>query len=604
MSFDPLFRISLDDDINNYFSLPITYATNTSQIDENIVNTLELAHPVNINNDDNKEYKNVNSLNQSIYEHIFSSSNILGNQVVSMTPKHYTTDIDFLKQTQSMIQNINLTSNNSGNENDNITQLLEQWYANKLNEGFCDKYMYASFEPIKFINKHKITVQLMTAFNIASPLFALCIPIFGLLIPFFILKIKGIALTCNEYFAALSPIISSHAVCRIFTDFSSVDSGERIYILLAAAFYIFTVYQNIVACQKIYTNLGEICNIIQTLNLYLTNTFTHMDQFIQCTKNLPAYNEFNNTLLEHKSQLHMLHDQIIKIKPFDWSINSIKDIGEIMYIFYNLYDDEIINASMSYSFGFNGYIDSIKGIQTNINKKYLSKAVFKSDTKSSNNRQSNKNCIKFTKMYYPKWVGKDEKVRNNCNINKSAIISGPNASGKTTILKTALINLLVTQQTGFGCYDSLIVTPIDCFYCYLNIPDTSGRDSLFQAEARRCKEIMSNVITEYPHKRHFGIFDELFSGTNPEDAVNSAYAFMTHILRNQNMTCMLTTHYTKLCKRLQKNKFIYNYSMKTHYTDNKLYYDYILERGISSVRGTKSVLEDMEYPEEITHQLH
>ena len=30
----------------------------------------------------------------------------------------------------------------------------------------------------------------------------------------------------------------------------------------------------------------------------------------------------------------------------------------------------------------------------------------------------------------------------------------------------------------------------DKIHCYLNIPDTSNRDSLFQAEARRCKEII------------------------------------------------------------------------------------------------------------------
>ena len=47
-------------------------------------------------------------------------------------------------------------------------------------------------------------------------------------------------------------------------------------------------------------------------------------------------------------------------------------------------------------------------------------------------------------------------------------------------------------------------------HCYLNIL-TLDRDSLFQAEARRCV----NIIHSLKNKgNHFCIFDELYSGTN------------------------------------------------------------------------------------------
>ena len=76
---------------------------------------------------------------------------------------------------------------------------------------------------------------------------------------------------------------------------------------------------------------------------------------------------------------------------------------------------------------------------------------------------------------------------------KNIMITGPNASGKTTILKSFLINHILSQQIGCGCYDSAEIKCYDYIYSYLNIPDTSGRDSLFQAEARRCKEIIDNI---------------------------------------------------------------------------------------------------------------
>jgi DNA mismatch repair ATPase MutS len=203
-------------------------------------------------------------------------------------------------------------------------------------------------------------------------------------------------------------------------------------------------------------------------------------------------------------------------------------------------------------------------------------------------------------MYYPKFINDEENkiIKNDCNLNKNMIITGPNASGKTTTLKSALINIILSQQIGYGCFESLKLSPYDNIHCYLNIPDTSGRDSLFQAEARRCKEII-DCINEQTDKTHFCIFDELYSGTNPEEAVVSAFAFMDYIVKNENVTCLLTTHYVKLCKKLSKNKMIKNYNMKTLKKNDNFEYTYLIENGISKIKGGLKVLKDMNYPKEI-----
>jgi DNA mismatch repair ATPase MutS len=178
------------------------------------------------------------------------------------------------------------------------------------------------------------------------------------------------------------------------------------------------------------------------------------------------------------------------------------------------------------------------------------------------------------------------------------IITGPNASGKTTTLKTALINIILSQQIGYGCFESLMFCPYDNIHCYLNIPDTSGRDSLFQAEARRCKEIIDS-INDNNNQTHFCVFDELYSGTNPEEAVVSAFAFMDYLIKNNNVTCILTTHYMKLCKKLDNYNNIKNYSMKTIRSHDNFEYTYLLQQGISKIKGGIKVLKDMNYPQEI-----
>ena len=134
-------------------------------------------------------------------------------------------------------------------------------------------------------------------------------------------------------------------------------------------------------------------------------------------------------------------------------------------------------------------------------------------------------------------------VKNSVDLNKNLIITGPNAAGKTTAIKTVMLNIIFSQQLSLGFYKNATITPYKYLHCYINIPDTSGRDSLFQAEARRCKEIIEH-IEEEPSDNHFCLFDELYSGTNPDEASASAYAFIDYLTKNNNITSVSYTHLT------------------------------------------------------------
>jgi DNA mismatch repair ATPase MutS len=118
-------------------------------------------------------------------------------------------------------------------------------------------------------------------------------------------------------------------------------------------------------------------------------------------------------------------------------------------------------------------------------------------------------CTKMKSAYYPKLMH-DKYVSNDFDFNKNMIITGPNAAGKTTLIKTTIINIVLSQQFGYGFYQSATINPYHQIHSYLNIPDTSGRDSLFQAEARRCNEIIQE-FNAHSKQRHFCIFYELYS---------------------------------------------------------------------------------------------
>jgi DNA mismatch repair ATPase MutS len=207
---------------------------------------------------------------------------------------------------------------------------------------------------------------------------------------------------------------------------------------------------------------------------------------------------------------------------------------------------------------------------------------------------------KATKMksaYFP-YLMYNQPVKNDIDLSRNIAITGPNASGKTTILKTVLFNLIFSQSFGYGFYSDAKISPYNHIHCYLNIPDTSGRDSLFQAEARRCKEILESLEDG---KKHFCIFDELFSGTNPTEACASSYGFIKYLINQKNIDFILTTHLTDLCKKLEPI-MDNNHMDVTKLDDFNFKYTYQMGRGISSVRGGLKVLYDLHYPEYILNE--
>jgi DNA mismatch repair ATPase MutS len=324
------------------------------------------------------------------------------------------------------------------------------------------------------------------------------------------------------------------------------------------------------------------------IKLYLDNTLNSMNNYLDFSKDLKSHSNFNDLLKTKMSVLENINNKIKSISEYSlYNVSKIKEIGRILKYFYELHTDSTYEEAMLYSLGFNGYIDCIEGLQNNIEERKINFAIFISENKKSI----------FDKSYYA--CLKDNKpVKNTIKFRKNMIITGPNASGKTTILKSTLINIIFTQQFGCGFYDSAKFSPFKHIHCYLNIPDTSGRDSLFQAEARRCKEIL-DVITSNKKDSHFCAFDELYSGTNPEEAETSAAAFMLYLQKYKNVSSLLTTHFVKVCKKLDKIKGIENCKMVAEKNENKIKYTYKLEKGISEVKGGINVLTDMKYPKEI-----
>jgi len=563
-------------EMNDHFKIPLYYNDKKVELNKSIVKDLELI-------------ETVDASCEPIYNFCFDNDNDVSKKLNQQISSFYTTDIEFLKDNQTLLKNYKPLGVKYTDYSKNYKNIVDIWNELKIDAGFKERYYFVEWEMLDFLNRSEWFLQFMSIYNLLSPVLSLLIPIIILIIPFFIIKMKGMQITISEYIGVLKIVASQNAIGKLFVvNFGDITPQEKFYIFISAAFYLFSIYQNFMVCVRFNNNMRTIHNHFNEIRIYINHTIHSMENYLEYSSQLKSHQGFNNIVKEKLETLQLMHKKIELITDYNmFNFSKIKEIGYVFKCFYELHTDKIYDDTIMYSLGFNGYMDCLKGLQQNILERKINFALFIDESKKTVLENS----------YYAT-LKNHEPIKNTVKFKKNMIITGPNASGKTTILKSTLINILFSQQFGCGFYDSAKIRPFNHIHCYLNIPDTSGRDSLFQAEARRCKEIL-DAIDISSKETHFCVFDELYSGTNPEEAEQSATSFMKYITKYKNVSCLLTTHFIKVCKKLAKSKAIVNYKMLTEKDNNDLVYKYILEEGISDIKGGLIVLKQMNYPKEI-----
>ena len=454
------------------FELPIAYCKKKKKLFKNLYEDLEL----------------LEGEGAGMYEHLFRPKTILGKKILKQWSEYYTTDRKFLKDSQKLC---------SALKDEKVDKLCiekcwKTWGEIKGQEDFIEKYQYVDWDRVKWLNKSAPFLSFMSVYNIASPVLNLLLPIIMMIIPFFLLKLMRIPLTFESYKRILLEQLQHHSVGQLFTQFQHVSWNQRVYILVSIGVYFYNIYQNIISCYRFFVNMKSIDLYFSNMRSYATYTLDKMDMIIDKCDKLPSYKLFIAELSEYRDDLKKIAQNIPTKAAL--SKTGCFNIGNVMRQFYLFHTDENINRTFSYTFGFNGYLDTMISLSNN---PHLNNAKYK---------RSKKPYFKISNAFYPPLANSDP-VKNDITLAKNIIITGPNAAGKTTLLKCIILNILFTQQVGRGFYDSATLVPFDFIHCYLNIPDTSARDSLFQAEARRCKKILS-FIKQHKSKKHFCIFDE------------------------------------------------------------------------------------------------
>lgn len=565
------------------FKLPITYLdpSHVYSLSPIVSNDLELI---------------VSKDTPSMYEYLFQPKHLFAKCTMPAWQEKYTTDINYLNDTQYIVENMGnyRAKMSSGSYSPNCEKLFDVWNSVKNDDSFLDKYSYMEWDLLKHLNHSSAFLQSISLVNIASPVISLSIPFLFMILPFLLLKFQGVPVTFSAYLDVLKHIAKNHFIGKALSNMGSISWDKIIYLMVTLGLYLLQIYQNVTSCVRFYRNVQRVNESLMEMRLYTKYSIESMENFLDLIESRASYSGFSNEVKSNLGHLRRLNSELQFINPFSNSMKKLNEIGYMLKCFYKLYSDSEYTSALRFSMGFEGYINNLMGVNENLTKGVVSFAKF--ETGASDETGG----LELKQQYYPPLIN-EMPVKNTCKFDKNMIISSPNKSGKTTILKTTAINIIFSQQLGCGFYSSARMVPYTHIHSYLNIPDTSGRDSLFQAESRRCKEII-DVIREQNSQatRHFCVFDELYSGTNPEEASKAGHAFLSYLSRFENVNFILTTHYFSICKKFKTSDKIQNYKMDVRVSEDGTFkYTYKVKKGISKIKGGIRVLKDMDYPKEI-----
>lgn len=188
----------------------------------------------------------------------------------------------------------------------------------------------------------------------------------------------------------------------------------------------------------------------------------------------------------------------------------------------------------------------------------------------------------------------DNQILNNFVLGgkRMAIVTGANTSGKSTYMRNAMLSVYLGQTLGVSCCEEIQFTPFTFLFTYLNIPDTIGRESLFEAEMNRCMDLINSIKILQGKQFAFSIIDELFTGTNPKEGVAGSFAVADYILNYPNSLVCITTHFHQITRlEMMKPHLVENKKFDVVITDDGVERPYVVSNGVSNQNIAVYLLE-------------
>jgi len=160
------------------------------------------------------------------------------------------------------------------------------------------------------------------------------------------------------------------------------------------------------------------------------------------------------------------------------------------------------------------------------------------------------------------------------------MITGPNMSGKSALLRQTALIALMAQTGSFVPAEAAHIGLVDKIFTRVGASDNiSSGESTFMVEMNEAAAILNNMSN-----RSLILFDELGRGTSTYDGISIAWAIVEHIHENGHFRpkTLFATHYHELNEMEKTFSRIVNYNVSVKEINGKVVFMRKLERGGSA----------------------
>lgn len=185
-------------------------------------------------------------------------------------------------------------------------------------------------------------------------------------------------------------------------------------------------------------------------------------------------------------------------------------------------------------------------------------------------------------------------VANSSVLGKSVLITGSNASGKSTYIKAVAINAILAQTINTVLAKAWTMKPSYIVTSMAIQDNVMDGDSYFIAEIKSLKRI---IRLSREKKPLLSFVDEILKGTNTIERISASAAMMEWLSDHTGMN-IIASHDIELTEIA--GEVYTNYHFRESIEDGEVLFDYKIHNGPSQTRNAIKLLEIIGYPESVT----
>lgn len=198
--------------------------------------------------------------------------------------------------------------------------------------------------------------------------------------------------------------------------------------------------------------------------------------------------------------------------------------------------------------------------------------------------------FKFSRLTHPLI---EDAVPNDFVFKQNVLLTGSNASGKSTFMKAIAVNLILAQAVNTVTAQHFQYQPGIVKTTMANADDVLSGDSYFMAEIKSLKRLLA-IDSQLPH---YYFIDEIFKGTNTAERVAASTSALTYLAQYPQLKVFAATHDIELTYQL--NSIYHNCHFNETIEKDRIHFDYTLKEGPANTRNALELIRLMKFPNEI-----